>query len=140
MIADSLAARSHAAPQYCEVTAASYLIRHAAIYANDDDYEQYIEPYIKKLNCTYPSSLSNKKRGGWKGPLSFFDKWENPINDPENQLEQITPQGIKDSKKVGKHLLSRYPKLVPTTKQIYADKKARTKDTAAAFVKCFLRK
>jgi hypothetical protein len=137
MTADSLAARSHAAPQYCEVTAASYLIRHAAIYANDDDYEQYIEPFIKKLNCTYTSSLSNKKRGGWKGPLSFFDKWENPINDPENQLEQITPQGIKDSKKVGKHLLSRYPKLVPTTKRIYADKKARTKDTAAAFVKVF---
>ncbi|KAE9379093.1 phosphoglycerate mutase-like protein [Stipitochalara longipes BDJ] len=128
---------SHTAPQHCEVTAASYLVRHAAIYANDDDYETYIEPFIKKLNNTYPSTLPNKKRTGWKGPLSFFDKWENPIDDPDNQLEQITPQGIKDSKKVGKHLLSRYPNLVPTTKRIYADKKARTKDTAAAFVKVF---
>jgi len=134
---DSHSARSHAAPQRCEVTAASYLIRHAAIYANDDDYETYIEPFIKKLNSTYTSSLTSKKRKGWKGPLSFFEKWENPIDDPDNQLEQITPQGIKDSKKVGKHLLSRYPKLVPTTKRIYADKKARTKDTAAAFVKVF---
>lgn len=119
------------------MTAASYLIRHAAIYANDDDYETYIEPFIKKLNTTYTSTLSGASRKGWKGPLSFFSKWENPIDDPENQLEQITPQGIKDSKKVGKHLLSRYPKLVPTTKRIYADKKTRTKDTAKAFVKVF---
>jgi hypothetical protein len=135
--ADSVTDRSHAAPQHCEVTAASYLIRHAAIYANDDDYERYIEPFLKKLNSTSTSTLFGKKRKGWTGPLSFFDKWENPINDPDNQLEQITPQGIKDSKKVGKHLMSRYPKLIPTTKRIYADKKARTKDTAAAFVKVF---
>jgi hypothetical protein len=119
------------------VTAASYLIRHAAIYANDDDYERYIESFIKKLDGTGTSTLFGKKRKGWKGPLSFFDKWKNPIDDPENQLEQITPQGIKDSKQVGKHLMSRYPKLVPTMKRIYADKKARTKDTAAAFVKVF---
>lgn len=116
-----------------------YLIRHAAIYANDDDYERYIEPFLKKLNTTY-DTLSGKRRQGWKGSLSFFDKWKNPIYDPANQLEQITPQGVKDSKKVGKHLLSRYPKLVPTTKKIYADKKARTKDTAAAFVQVFPQK
>lgn len=134
---DSFIARSHAAPRYCEVTAASYLIRHGAIYANDDDYETYIEPFIKKLDSTYTSTVSLKKRKGWSGPLSFFDKWESPIDDPESQLEQITPQGIKDSEKVGKHLLSRYPKLVPTTKTIYADRKARTKDTAAAIVKVF---
>ncbi|OWP03396.1 hypothetical protein B2J93_7414 [Marssonina coronariae] len=127
---------SHDPPRHCEVTAASYLIRHAAIYANDDDYEVYIEPFLKKLSSTCNTS-SGKSRTGWKGPLSFFDNWKNPIDDPDSQLEQITPQGIKDSKKVGKHLLSRYPKLVPTTKRIYADKKSRTKDTAAAFIKIF---
>lgn len=129
----------HGAPRGCEVTAASYLIRHAAIYANDDDYERYIEPFLKKLNTTY-GAFSGMRRKGWQGPLSFFDKWENPIDDPDNQLEQITPQGIKDSRKVCKHLLSRYPKLVPTTKTIYADKKSRTKDTAAAFVQVFPQK
>ncbi|TVY90407.1 Acid phosphatase [Lachnellula willkommii] len=127
---------NHGAPQHCEVTAASYLIRHAAIYANDGDYEDYIEPFIKKLNTTSSSSLG-KRRNGWKGPLSFFDTWTNPIDDPDNQLEKITPQGIEDSKKVGKHLLSRYPKLVPTTKRIYADKKSRTQDTAKSFVHVF---
>jgi hypothetical protein len=130
---------NHKAPRDCEVTAASYLIRHAAIYANDDDYEKYMEPFLKKLNTTFSIS-SGKRRTGWKGPLSFLDKWENPMNDPENQMEQITPQGIKDTKKVGKHLLSRYPKLVPTTKRIYADKKSRTQDTAKAISKVFPQK
>ena len=132
---------NHAAPRHCEVTAASYLVRHAAIYANDDDYENYIEPFIKKLDSTYPDSPHNswlgKKRKGWKGPLTFFNRWKNPIDDPENQIEKITPQGIKDSKKVGKNLLSRYPKIVPTTKRIYADTKSRTQDTAKAFVLSF---
>jgi hypothetical protein len=132
----------HKAPLNCEVTAASYLIRHAAIYANDHDYESWIEPFLTKLNTTVdPNSeswtFSGKRRKGWKGPLEFFGTWENPIGDPENQMEKVTPQGIKDCKKVGKHLLSRYPSLVPTTKRIYADKKSRTQDSAAAFIKVF---
>jgi hypothetical protein len=124
----------HKAPLSCEVTAASYLVRHAAIYANDDDYERYMEPFLKKLNS---SQVYRKKRTGWSGPLAFFDKWKTPIPDPKNQLEKITPQGYKDAKKVGKHLLSRYPDLVPTTKKVYADKKSRTHDTAAAFAEAF---
>lgn len=72
--------------------------------------------------------------------MDFFDKWTTPIPDPDNQLEEITPQGKKDSKKVGKHLLARYPKLVPTTKRIYADKKSRTQDTASAFAAVFPQK
>ncbi|KAL3419685.1 histidine acid phosphatase [Phlyctema vagabunda] len=126
----------HRAPLNCDVTAASYLIRHAAIYANDHDYEKYMEPFLVKLNSTY----AKKRRVGWEGPLSFFDKWQTPIDDPDNQLEKITPQGIRDSRKVGKHLLDRYPDLVPTTKRIFADKKSRTQDTAAAFVQVFPQK
>ncbi|KAI9743061.1 MAG: hypothetical protein M1818_003356 [Claussenomyces sp. TS43310] len=124
------------APQNCEVTAASYLIRHAAIYANDADYEDYIEPFLTKINTTYISSSGGRRRG-WKGPLEFFETWVTPIEDPDKQLEQITPSGIEDSKKVGKHLLSRYPTLVPTMKTIYADTKSRTHDTAVAFIKAF---
>ena len=36
-------------PQGCNVTRAAYLVRHAAIYANDFDYEEYIEPFTDKL-------------------------------------------------------------------------------------------
>jgi hypothetical protein len=55
-------------------------------------------------------------------------------------MEQITPDGAHDSRLVGEHLLRRYPELVPTTKKVYADKKARTQDTAKAFVKAFSQK
>lgn len=127
---------SHAAPRNCEVTAASYLIRHSAIYANDNDYEKYMEPFIKKLNSTD----NGKKREGWTGPLTFFEDWINPIDNPKKQLEEITPQGARDATAVGKHLLSRYPKLAPTTKRIYSDMKTRTHDTAIAFVKSFKQK
>lgn len=127
---------NHKAPRNCEVTAASYLVRHAAIYANDDDYEKYMEPILKKMDSTF-STTKKARRQGWTGPFSFLEKWETPITNPKKQLEEITPQGVKDSHKVAKHLLSRYPSLVPTTKRIYADKKSRTQDTAKAFADVF---
>jgi len=116
----------HRVPDGCNVIAASYLIRHAAIYANDGDYETYIEPFLQKLD---------RNRAGWTGPLKFLTTWESPI--PPDKLEEITPPGTSDAVKVGKHLLEHYPDLVPTTKRILADKKSRTFDTAKAFVKAF---
>jgi hypothetical protein len=72
----------HKAPEGCRVTAASYLIRHAAIYANDDEYEEYIKPFLWKLE---------KNRSGWSGDLEFMAKWSSPIL--EDKLEEITPSG-----------------------------------------------
>ena len=119
----------HIAPLGCNVTAASYLVRHAAIYANDNDYDTFIEPFLSKLNSS--------KRGDWTGPLYLFHNWTSPYTDIDNQMEQITPDGAHISTKVGDHLLRRYPELVPTTKKVYADKKSRTQDTAKAFVRAF---
>ncbi|EXJ57900.1 hypothetical protein A1O7_05323 [Cladophialophora yegresii CBS 114405] len=116
----------HAAPPGCTVTAASYLVRHAAIYANDDEYEEYIKPFLWKLE---------KHRQGWSGPLEFMSTWVSPIL--EDHLEDITPSGAEDAKKVGGHLVKRYPKLAPTVKKILADKKPRTFDTAIAVAKAF---
>ena len=116
----------HTAPLNCKVTAATYLIRHGAIYANNKDYDNYIKPFIQKVK---------HQKSGWTGPLKFLKKWETHID--EDLLEEITPQGKKEAKKVGKHLFSRYPSLVPTTKHIYADKKSRTQDTAKALAKAF---
>ncbi len=116
----------HTAPLGCNVTAASYLIRHAAIYGNKHDYADYIKPFLWKLE---------KHRGGWTGPLDFLNRWHSPIL--EDHLEDITPSGAVDAVNVGKHLLARYPHLVPTTKKILADHKLRTYDTAKAFVRAF---
>jgi len=119
----------HKAPLGCNVTAASYLVRHAAIYANDNDYDTFMAPFLEKLNSS--------KRGDWTGPLELFQEWTTPYTDIDNQMEQITPDGAYISTKVGDHLLRRYPELVPTTRKVYADKKSRTQDTAEAFVRAF---
>lgn len=116
----------HTAPEGCTVNAASYLIRHAAIYANDAEYEDYIKPFLYKLE---------KHRGGFSGPLEFLNKWYSPID--EEHLEDVTPSGKRDAKEVGKHLKKRYSHLAKSVKRIIADTKARTFDTAEAFKQPF---
>jgi hypothetical protein len=117
---------SHAAPEGCTVTAASYLIRHAAIYANDAEYEDYIKPFLYKLE---------KHRGDFSGPLEFLNKWYSPIE--ENRLEDVTPSGKVDAKKVGHHIVKRYRHLASSVKRVIADTKDRTYDTAKAFLQAF---
>jgi hypothetical protein len=116
----------HTAPLGCKVTAASYMIRHGAIYANDDEYQEYIKPFLFKLE---------QQRDGWQGPLAFMSQWESPIL--EDHLEDLTPSGARDAFKVGGHLVKRYPDLAPTVRKIIADKKPRTFDTAIALSKAF---
>jgi hypothetical protein len=116
----------HGAPKGCKVTSASYLVRHAAIYANDDEYEQYIKPVLFKLE---------KHRGSFIGEMAFLNDWHSPID--EEKLEDITPSGKEDAKKVGEHLMQLYPDLVPKTRRILADKKSRTYDTAKAMIEAF---
>lgn len=113
----------HKAPEGCKVSAASYLVRHGAIYSNDKEYEEFIKPFLFKLE---------QHRNGWSGPLAFMEKWQSPID--EEKLEELTPSGAVDAAKVGKHLLERYEELVPNTKRILADKKSRTYDTAKNLV------
>jgi hypothetical protein len=97
-----------------------------SIYSNDDEYEEYIKPFLFKLE---------KHRQGWSGPLAFLETWQSPIL--EDRLEELTPSGARDAERVGKHLLERYPDLVPDTTMILADKKSRTYDTATNFTKAF---
>jgi hypothetical protein len=89
-------------------------------------YEKFIKPFLWKLE---------KNRQGWTGPLAFLEKWQSPIL--EDKLEELTPSGAADAKKVGKHLLERYPDLVPDTTRILADKKSRTYDTATNLTQAF---
>merc|ERR1711988_1095539 len=117
---------SHAAPEGCTVTAASYLIRHAAIYANDAEYEDYIQPFLAKLD---------KHRGNFSGPLEILNDWTSPIE--EDHLEDVTPSGKVDATRIGHHLVKRYPHLAGSVERVVADTKARTYDTARAFLKAF---
>jgi hypothetical protein len=116
----------HDAPEGCTVTAASYLIRHGAIYANDGEYEQFIKPFLERLD---------QHRGHWGGPLSFLNEWRSPI--VEDKLEDLTPSGMHDARVVGQHIANRYSEIVNSTRRILADKKSRCYDTAQAFITRF---
>lgn len=117
----------HSPPPGCNVTAASYIVRHGAIYANDDEYDEFIKPFLWKLE--------KNRDGAWSGPLAFMSKWQSPVL--EDKLEDLTPSGAVDAANVGKHLLERYTDLVPKTKRILADKKSRTYDTAKNLITAF---
>jgi hypothetical protein len=51
----------HKAPPGCNITAASYIVRHGAIYANDDG--EYSNLYVKKVTLTaFKSTKSTSSR------------------------------------------------------------------------------
>lgn len=94
---------SPAPPQGCTASRAVYLSRHAAIYANDFDYEEYIEPFISKLE--------NHTAIDWtKIPaLNFLANWVAPLTDAESEL--LTRVGRLEAAQLGVTLSFRYPNL-----------------------------
>jgi hypothetical protein len=111
-------------PQGCNVTRAAYLVRHAAIYANDFDFEEYIEPFTDKLeNTTVDWSKA--------GPLSFLAKWKTPIEDDD--LEELTKVGELESFVLGATVRIRYPGL-KHPKRVWTSTAERTVKSAQSFI------
>lgn len=94
-------------PQGCSVTAAAFLIRHSSIYANDDEWEEYMQPFVERVKDAKGAFPED-------GPLGFLNDWESPIN--EDNLEKLTKPGIKDAEKFGKRFRKLYPHLLPPKK------------------------
>lgn len=111
-------------PQGCNVTRAAYLVRHAAIYANDFDYEEYIEPFTDKLgNTTVDWSKA--------GPLSFLANWKTPIEDED--LEELTKVGEMEAFALGSMVRVRYPSF-KRPKNVWTSTAERTEKSAQSFV------
>ncbi|KAG5928282.1 hypothetical protein E4U42_000940 [Claviceps africana] len=88
-------------PQGCSVTRAAYLVRHAAINANDFDYESYLEPFLHKLG--------NASLDWAKIPqLSFLATWEPPSL---AEQELLTRTGKFEAAQLGLSISYRYPRL-----------------------------
>ncbi|KAF4163734.1 hypothetical protein CNMCM6936_000446 [Aspergillus lentulus] len=111
-------------PQGCNVTRAAYLVRHAAIYANDFDYESYLEPFIQKLQNT----TQNWSKAG---SLSFLSNWKAPITDAH--LEKITRVGLQESMMFGINIHDKYPDF-QTPKNVWTSTAERTVKTAQGFI------
>jgi acid phosphatase len=111
-------------PQGCNVTRAAYLIRHAAIYANDFDYEEYIEPFTDKLKNT---------TANWRsaGPLEFLARWQSPITDEE--LEDLTSIGRLESYKLGVDVRLRYPSF-KDPQSVWTSTAERTELSTSSFI------
>jgi hypothetical protein len=94
-------------PQGCNVTRAAYLIRHAALYANDFDYETYIETFVQKLSKTTVN---------WSTipVLSFLSTWTNPIMDAEQEM--LARAGKLEANKLGVDIAQRYQALITPEK------------------------
>ncbi|KAK0100408.1 hypothetical protein ONS95_008358 [Cadophora gregata] len=109
-------------PQGCNVTRAAYLIRHAAIYANDFDYESYISPFVSKL--------SNTTVDWSKIPtLSFLSTWKIPFTDSEQEM--LTRSGKLEATRLGVDIAQRYQSL-RTPKKIWSSTAERTVKSAKA--------
>jgi hypothetical protein len=94
-------------PDGCEVTSVAFLVRHSCIYANDDEWADFMEPFVNRLE-------KYQQEGGsfqGAGPLAFLEKWESPIN--EDNLEALTGPGADDAFAFGKRLRKLYPHLFP---------------------------
>ncbi|KAF3045673.1 hypothetical protein E8E12_011133 [Didymella heteroderae] len=113
-----------APPQGCNITRAAYLVRHAAIYANDFDYEEYIEPFTDKLG-----NMSVNWREA--GPLDFLQKWQTPISDEE--LEDLTTVGRLESYKLGTEVHMRYPGF-KAPKKVWTSTAERTELSSKSFI------
>jgi acid phosphatase len=97
-------------PAGCKVTAASFLIRHSSIYANDDEWEDYMKPFVEKVLA----ARSNPNLLGAipsSSPLSFLQTWESPIN--EDNLEKLTEPGRADAHSFGERFRELYSPLLP---------------------------
>lgn len=113
-------------PQGCTAERSAYLVRHAAIYANDFDFEEYIEPFLEKLENNTGIEWS-------KTPyLNFLAEWDAPISDAEVSI--LTRVGRLESTRLGVDLQFRYPNL-RLPKKVWTSSAERTYKSAQSLVR-----
>lgn len=95
-------------PDTCAVVAAAFLIRHSSIYANDDEWEEYMAPFAERVQHAQKAGSLRFPDGS---PLAFLAEWDCPIND--DNLEKITEPGIEDAYQLGKRFRDLYGSLMP---------------------------
>lgn len=116
--------RDPSPPQGCTVEKAAYLVRHAAINANDFDYETYLEPFTDKLeNTTVDWSKIPE--------LSFLSKWTPPSL---KEQEKVTRTGKLEAAQLAVQLSYRYNSL-KLPQRVWASTAERTVASAEGFIR-----
>lgn len=117
------------APQSCTPVRAAYLVRHAAIYANDFDYETYLSPFMTKVQ-----NKSGSIPWSTIPSLSFLANWSPPLTTAEQEL--LTRVGKLEATQLGASLGFRYPQL-GLPKRIWTSSAERTYESAKALIRGF---
>lgn len=119
--------RNPSPPDGCTVTKAAYLARHAAINANDFDYETYTEPFISKL--------SNHTNISWGDlpSLAFLSTWIPPSFADQERLTRV---GKLEASQLGVEISFRYPNFRPPQK-VWSSTAERTVASAESFIRGF---
>ncbi|CED83517.1 Multiple inositol polyphosphate phosphatase [Phaffia rhodozyma] len=125
-------------PEGCMIESASYLFRHTDIYANDYDYEYYLEPFLSKLlNFTARADFANTS-------LSLLSDYVPLLNitNATSQVSEVTPIGLSDAADLGRMFSSYIPHLVPTDNltafKVWTASADRDEDTTRAFISGFV--
>ncbi|GAA5897746.1 hypothetical protein JCM6882_000084 [Rhodosporidiobolus microsporus] len=92
-------------PDGCKVSAAAFLIRHSSIGGNDEEWEEFMQPFVEKIESKRHLSLDSSS------PLAFLSSWQSPVT--EDTIEQITSPGRADAHSFGERFRELYGPLLP---------------------------
>ncbi|KAI4859474.1 histidine acid phosphatase [Hypoxylon rubiginosum] len=116
---------SPSTPQGCTVARAAVLSRHGAINVNDDDFADWIQPFLVKfLNHTSTDWSSIPS-------MSFLANHTSPLT-PDSEPELLTKIGELEATEFASKFAERYPNL-KTPSKVWASSAARTYNTGKAF-------
>ena len=124
---------SNSPPEGCVISRATILVRHGSITANDDEFEETMEPFIDKLESL--SFAERKKIFSRSAELAFLETWKTPVN--SSTLELPTLPGRKDAKSLGHRFSKQYRQLMPTKKDnfsVFTASSERDVETAKAWI------
>ncbi|KAI1097397.1 histidine acid phosphatase [Jackrogersella minutella] len=114
-------------PQGCQVARAAYLSRHGAINVNDDDYEDWIAPFLSKFQSHTGTDWINIP------PLNFLAHYSSPFA-PGDEPETPTRIGELEATQLAIDITIRYPTLKPPSR-VWASAPSRTFISGQAFVR-----
>jgi len=123
-------------PDNCKVISAVYLVRHSSIAANDDEFDETMQPFVAKLK-QYLSTKPDVQDAAF----AFLSAWESPVT--SKNVEELTESGVADARAFGERLALLYPHLLPnnTAKfDIWAADSPRDVGSAKGLVKGLLPK
>ena len=80
--------------------------RHSSITMNDDEWPETLGPFVEKLEKYDRSQIPDTS------VLAFLRDWESPVN--EDNQEELTKPGARDSAAYGRRIRELYPELVPS--------------------------